>query len=112
MARTVNTRLKVEQVGAAASGAKSGQKVVTTAGTAVVLAASREIEGPILIKALEGNTGKIYVGNDGANDVTSANGYELGAGDSLQLNYVSNIASIYIDSSVNGEGVSWTLLYY
>ena len=49
--------------------ALSGQKTVTTAGTAVALGTDR-IDGPLMIKALDTNTGIVAVGNDGAGDVT------------------------------------------
>lgn len=112
MSRSIATREMVEIVGAPSSGAKSGQKTVTTAGTAVALATTREVNCGIVIRALAANTGKIYVGNDGAGDVTSANGFELAAGDLMVIDYVEDIADIIIDSSVNGEGVSWYLNYF
>jgi hypothetical protein len=84
----------------------SGQTTVTTAGTAVALG-NKVINGPILIKALDTNTGIIAVGNDGAGDVTVSNGYRLAAGDSCLLLVNGNISQIIVDSAVNGEGVSW-----
>lgn len=87
----------------------SGQKVVTTAGTAVALG-TLQVDGAIMVKALSTNTGLIAVGNDGANDVTVSNGYILRANESVIFDNVDNLASIYIDSSVNGEGVAWIKL--
>jgi hypothetical protein len=87
----------------------SGQTTVTTAGTAVVLG-SQAINGPLMIKALDTNTGVIAVGNDGANDVTLSNGLRLEAGDVLVFEYVGHLTSLYLDSAVNGEGVSWIQL--
>jgi len=53
----------------------SGQTTVTTAGTAVQLSATEfRINGPLIVKGLDGNTGATYVGNDGAGDVTASNG--------------------------------------
>jgi hypothetical protein len=89
--------------------ALSGQKTVTTAGTAVVLGAQR-IDGPLTVKALLANTNNIYIGNDGAGDVTSGNGYELDAGDVITFQYVGNLASLWLDADTNGEGVSWHAL--
>ena len=81
-----------------------GQTTVTTAGTEVALGASQVLaEGIVTIKALNGNTGNVFVGK---NPVSSTTGYELGASEVITLT-VDNIAEIYIDSSVNGEGVSW-----
>jgi hypothetical protein len=80
-----------------------GQTTVTTAGTEVALAASQAILSGVTVKALHANTGWIYVGK---NPVTSSTGFVLDAGESIFVE-VDNINDIYIDSSVNGEGVSW-----
>uniref|UniRef100_A0A6M3LAR4 Uncharacterized protein n=1 Tax=viral metagenome TaxID=1070528 RepID=A0A6M3LAR4_9ZZZZ len=89
---------------------RSGQTTVTTAGTAVRLSSATIRCTRVTIQALDGNTGAIYVGNDGAGDVTSANGFVLGAtagtNDRLTLD-VADLAKVWIDSAVNGEGVSW-----
>lgn len=87
----------------------SGKKTVTAAGTAVALG-SGQVHGPLTVKALVANTGYIYIGNDGAGDVASTNGFELAAGDVIIFNHVSNLSSLIIDSSVNGEGVSYIYL--
>jgi hypothetical protein len=90
--------------------ALSGQKTVTTAGTAVALGTAQSINGPLMVKALDTNTGIVAVGNDGANDVTVSNGIRLSKGESMVFEYVGNIASLWLDSAVNGEGVSWCML--
>ncbi len=87
----------------------SGQKTVSTAGTAVALGNIR-IDGPLAVKALDTNTGVVALGNDGANDVTVSNGLRLEAGEMLVFEWVGELASIYLDSVVNGEGVSWMAL--
>lgn len=87
----------------------SGKKTVTTAGTAVALG-SGQIAGPLMVKALAANTGKIYIGNDGAGDVASTNGLELSAGEPVVFEHVGNLGNIFVDSSVNGEGVTWLCL--
>ena len=87
----------------------SGKKTVTTAGTAVVLG-SQLVCAALMVKALAGNTGLIYVGNDGAGDVASTNGLELSAKEAVVFELVSNLADIWIDSAVNGEGVTWIVL--
>lgn len=84
------------------SGVGSGKTVVTTAGTRVVLATSKIIQS-VTVKALSINTGFMYVGNS---SVSSTNGFQLKAGESVSLN-ISNLVSISIDSSVNGEGVTY-----
>lgn len=80
----------------------NGHTIVTTAGTAVVLASSTLCKS-VTIKSLLANTGVIYVGVTG---VSSSNGFELGAGDTISLD-ISNLNTIYINSSVSGEGVSY-----
>lgn len=87
----------------------SGQKTVTTAGTAVALGTT-QIDSALLIRALDTNTGIVVVGNDGANDVTVSNGYRLSAGEALVIDHIDNLAAVYVDSAVNGEGVCWLKL--
>lgn len=88
----------------------SGQKTVTAAGTAEQLTTTGLSCTRIIIQALAGNGGAIYIGNDGADDVTSANGFILGAtegaNDRIELS-VADPAQIWVDAAVNGEGVSW-----
>lgn len=80
----------------------NGKTNVTTAGTRVVLAASTACKS-VTIKALSVNTGLIYVGSS---TVSSANGFQLSAGDTISLD-IANLNTINIDSAVNGEGVSY-----
>jgi hypothetical protein len=90
--------------------ALSGQKTVTTAGTAVAMSTGQVINGPLMVKALDTNTGTVALGNDGADDVTVSNGIRLDAGDSVVFEFVGDLKSIWLDSAVNGEGVSWIQL--
>ncbi len=84
----------------------SGQVTVTTAGTAVQ---GPNIKGfKFLVKALPGNTGNIYVGNDGNNDVDVNTGFHLSAGDLIYIE-VSNLSHLYFDASVNAQKVCWIL---
>ena len=87
----------------------SGQKTVTTAGTAVALGAGR-VDGPLSVKALDTNTGVVALGNDGANDITVSNGLRLAPGEVIIFEYLGDLASIFLDSAINGEGVSWLAL--
>jgi hypothetical protein len=84
-----------------------GQKVVTTAGTAVKVLTTDDGYYTLIIKALSTNTGLIYVGNS---DVDSTNGFELDAGEETIIVISEGQLDIYIDSSVNLEGVSY--IYY
>lgn len=85
----------------------SGQVTVTTAGTAVQ-GPDVDCPGGVIVRALAANTGKMYVGNDGAGDVASTTGFELDASEKVYIP-VSNLKDLWVDSSVNGEKVCWVL---
>ncbi len=87
----------------------SGQTTVSTAGTAVRLGSQRS-DGPLLVKALDTNTGVVALGNDGADDVTLSNGLRLQAGEAVAFEWLGDLASLWLDAAVNGEGVSWIRL--
>lgn len=57
----------------------------------------------VVIKALSTNTGTIWVGGSA---VTSANGFELSASDSVSIS-VNNLNLLWIVSTVNNEGISY-----
>jgi hypothetical protein len=86
--------------------ADSGQITVATAGTAV--------QGPatgglfVAVKALVGNAGNVYVGNDAAGDVTSANGFELAPGEGIVAH--KSLEAFWFDSAVDGDKLSWLKL--
>jgi hypothetical protein len=80
-----------------------GQTVVTTAGTHVALGSTTALRAGVRIKALHANTGWIYVGDDG---VAAATGFVLDSGEECFVE-VADLATVFIDSSVNGEGVSY-----
>lgn len=80
----------------------SGKTTVTTAGTRVVLGSSTTIKS-VAIKALSTNTGIIYVGNV---TVAASNGFQLKANEAVSLD-ITNLATVYIDSSINAEGVTY-----
>ena len=84
--------------------AHSGQITITTAGTAVQGTAVGGAPD-FYIKALSGNAGLVYVGNDGAGDVTSANGFELSAGDVVF--YHGFLSDLWFDAATNGDKVCW-----
>jgi hypothetical protein len=50
------------------------------------------------------------VGNDGSGDVSSANGFELGAGEVAVFDYVSDLSRLMVDAAVSGEGVCWLVI--
>lgn len=84
-----------------------GRTTVTTAGTRVAIAASTPYSWCTVI-ALTSNTGQVNVGDIGVVAATGSTerGVPLLAGDSVTV-YHGNLATLYIDSRVNGEGVTY-----
>lgn len=85
----------------------NGRKIVTTAGTREALAASTTCIW-VIITALLTNTGNIAVG--GASVVAAAgseSGNILLPGDSITI-LIDNLSEIFLDSTVNSEGVSYS----
>lgn len=92
----------------------ASQKLVTTAGTAVALSATKKLIAKLKVRALTTNTGAIYIGDS---TVSASVGYPLATGVEIDLDDlldnssdVIDISKIYIDSAVNGEGVA--LIYF
>ena len=99
----------IGRVGHDVTGIGHGVTTVTTAGTDVVLAGSTACK-EVTIQAQTDNTSSIAVGGSGVDaTVATGTGILLGAGDSITLK-CDNLADIYIDSLVNGEGVRYTYL--
>jgi len=88
---------------AAHSSLGQGEKLVAVAGTRVTLVAASESIKGVQIKALDTNTGKIYVGDV---TVAAANGYDLGAGEVVYVN-IDDAVKVYLDAAVSGEGVRY-----
>lgn len=72
-----------------------------TIGASQAQLASNAISLSVTIKAMDGNSGTIYVGTNG---VTSSTGFELGAGESISL-AVDNTDRLYAISSVAGQKI-------
>lgn len=81
----------------------NGQTNVTTAGTRVALTTTQALVSGVTVKAKSTNTGIIYVGNS---TVSSSNGFRLSASAEIFLE-IADLATVYLDASVNGEGVSY-----
>jgi len=81
----------------------NGKQTVAAAATAEALAGSQALISGVTVKALIGNTGITYVGNSG---VSAANGLELDPGESVFIE-VANLATVYLDVAVNGEGATY-----
>ena len=97
----------IGKVGHDITGMGHGVKTVTTAGTDEVLASSTVCKR-VVIQSQTDNTGLIAVGTSGvdATEVTGT-GIILYAGDALELE-TDNLADVYIDATVSGEGVRYT----
>jgi hypothetical protein len=84
---------------------KHGQRTVTTAGTAVQLSTVSVPCYEIAIQAKRTNTGRIYIGGAGIGN-NDTGGVMLNAED-IYTDYVTDLQQIYINSSVDGEGVTY-----
>lgn len=85
-----------------------GRKAVTTAGTRVQLQAASQLAYAVAITALSTNTGTIVVG--GTTVVAAAatrQGTPLAAGATVTFDFV-DLSTIWLDATVNGEGVSFS----
>lgn len=81
-------------------------KTVTTAGTRERLVATSTLVPTATICAKRSNTGLVYIGGS---DVADSNTAPLFAGDCMQLahpNMLYDLTDMWIDVSVNGEGVT------
>jgi len=99
----------IGKVGHDISGIADNRKVVTTAGTRVALAASTTAKY-VIITAETDNTGVIVVG--GATVVATLatrRGTPLNPGETCGLP-CDNLADVYIDATVSGDGVTFTYL--
>src|SRR5690349_20962884 len=86
----------------------SGRTTVTTGGTAVTLS-STNLEGLdwVVITAETDNTGIITVGgSDVVAALATRKGIPLNAGDTISLE-VNNLSDVYLDTTVNGDGVTY-----
>ncbi len=99
----------VGKVGHNKSGVLDNRKVVASAGTAVALAASTTAK-LVIITAETDNTGVITVGGSTVvASLSTRRGTPLLAGDSVALE-IDNLADVYIDATVTGDGVTFTYL--
>lgn len=84
-----------------------GRKTVTTAGTPVRLGTSQSIDA-VAITALSTNTGTICVGSKTVKaKAEERTGIPLAASQAMSID-TDDLGDVWIDSTVNGEGVTWT----
>lgn len=86
-----------------------GRKVVTTAGTRVQLSSTSVPCKAVNITALSGNTGTIVVGGSTVvASLSTRSGTPLDKNDSCTVE-ISNLNKVYVDATVSGEGVSFSV---
>lgn len=78
----------------------AGEKAVAVAGAPETLVSTSTPARSVTVQAKPSNIGKAKVGN------ASAQKIELEAGESIAL-FVLNLKLVYIDVTVNGEGVNY-----
>ena len=104
--REVDTSIPTNLIGHDTTGLGHGVKTVTTVGTDEVLAASTACKW-VIIQAQTDNTDKVAVGASGVDaTVATGNGTILDPGDAVTL-LTDNLADIYVDALVAGEGVRY-----
>ena len=81
----------------------TGQKTLTTSGTAYPIGSGNINQG-ILIRSASTNTGRVYIGNQA---VTIATGFILDAGEVTIIDEVGKASDIYAVGSVNSQVISW-----
>lgn len=89
-----------------------GFKDVTAAGTAEPLVATKTMVVSVIVYAKPANTGSIYVGPSDVDSADTDKTYAiLAAGEDQERTSVPgtifDLSKVYIDSSVNGEGVTF-----
>lgn len=89
------------------TGIGHGVKTVTTAGSHEALAASTAAK-LLVVQAQTDNTNKVAIGTTGVDaTVATGNGIILDPGDTFTLP-VDDLADVYVDALVSGEGVRYT----
>lgn len=77
----------------------SGQQAVTASAVALASNACKKVR----VKSLQANNIPIYVGPTG---ITTSTGYELGPGESIEVE-LSNTNLVFVIASTTGASVSW-----
>lgn len=99
----------IGKVGHDKTGIGHGVKTVSSAGAHEALASSTAAK-VVIIQAQTDNTDGVAVGGDAVDaTVATGNGVLLYAGDTITLE-VDDLADVYVDALVSGEGVRYTYL--
>jgi hypothetical protein len=83
----------------------SGKKIISTAGVKETLVSSSTPCKEVLIMALPDNTGEIWIGDNNVS-ASSKIGIVLYKNDAVSIQ-IDNLQKIYLDATVDGEGVSY-----
>lgn len=81
----------------------NGKTSMPTAGTSVALGGSIVLVNGVTVKALAANTAPVFVGNS---TVSSSNGYELLAGESVFV-ACDNLEDVFVLSGTNNQAVTY-----
>ena len=90
----------------------AGTTTVSTAGTEQQISNTANRVLWLKAKALAANSGIAYLG---VSDVTATNGYELSAGNEIEMNFKDvggtvAFSSLYVDVATNGDKVCWAVI--
>ena len=90
----------------------AGTSTVSTAGTEQQISNTTNRVLWIKAKALAANSGIAYLG---VSDITATNGYELSAGNEVEINFRElggsvAFSTIYVDTASNGDKVCWLVI--
>tara|TARA_R100000008_G_C3571793_1_gene162624 strand:+ start:371 stop:664 length:294 start_codon:yes stop_codon:yes gene_type:complete len=90
----------------------AGTTTVSTAGTEVQISNTANRVRYIKVKALAANSGIAYLG---VSDVTATNGYELSAGNEIEIDFAASggtvaFSTFYVDVATNGDKVCWAVI--
>lgn len=89
-----------------------GTTTVSTAGSEQQISNTANRVLWIKAKALAANSGIAYIG---VSDITATNGYELSAGNEVEISFRElggsvAFSSIYVDVATNGDKVCWLVI--
>ena len=89
-----------------------GTTNVSSAGTAVQMNNVTNRVKHVIFKALAGNSGLTYVG---VSDVAAALGYELSAGNEIEINFGEQggtvpFSTFYVDVATNNDKIAWSVI--
>lgn len=80
-----------------------GQRAVGVAEVRI-LGTTEQLTRSVSVKALSTNTGIVYIGRQG---VTTATGWELSAGESIDIDVNEQAVNLYAIASMAAQGVCW-----